>query len=427
MAVALRSADYPTVADPVSAAQKVSPTSRTHGDHVALLDGLRGIAILVVVWYHAWIVTGVQAIATVAGKTWSVQTVATTGFLGVDLFFFISGFCLFYPYARSMFEGRPAPTLGEFFRRRLWKILPSYYLALAAFAALHWSWFASGAGALHDIALHATFIHPWFFDTFGSISGPFWTLGIEVEFYALFPLVCWAFRTWPIPTYAVIVTAAEAYRLWLGAHGWTGTLYQTNQLPAVFDLFASGILTAYLIVLVRARGIAPANRGLFALLSFAALAMLGLLLHDLARVAGADGSPGAYAWLNEHRVLFGLLFSALALGASFGFEWMRRMLSNPLFVFAAAISYNLYLWHLEVIVLAQRVLGQTANGFVYVLGPIAAVAIAALITYAFERPLLRRVTAGAAPRLTLAPRSSTRDEDRQRPPHAPRLFRAADA
>ena len=81
-----------------------------------MLDGLRGLAIALVVWYHAWLVSG-QGLA-------GINFVAEAGFLGVDLFFFISGFCIFYPYARSMRDGRPAPTKRRFFSRRALKILP---------------------------------------------------------------------------------------------------------------------------------------------------------------------------------------------------------------------------------------------------------------------------------------------------------------
>ena len=82
---------------PVSAA---TPSAALRGD---TFDGLRGAAIAVVVWYHLWLVTGVPT-----------TLLAQTGFMGVDLFFFVSGFCLFHPYARHVFEGRPAPTVGQF-------------------------------------------------------------------------------------------------------------------------------------------------------------------------------------------------------------------------------------------------------------------------------------------------------------------------
>src|SRR5690348_10425871 len=116
----------------------------------------------------------------------------------VDLVFFVSGFCLFWFNVRLILEGRAQPALGDFAERRLEKILPSYFVALAVFAGAHASWFPNMAALVWNVVVHALFIHPWWWATFGSISGPFWTLGIEVQFYALFPLIVAGFRRRPV-------------------------------------------------------------------------------------------------------------------------------------------------------------------------------------------------------------------------------------
>src|SRR6516225_6476122 len=102
--------------------------------HVAVLDGLRGIAIAGVVWYHAWLVSKIPSSVSIGPYTVDLQPLAQAGFMGVDPFFFVSGFCLFYPYARHLFEGKPLPTIADFAVRRAEKILPSYAIALAVFA-----------------------------------------------------------------------------------------------------------------------------------------------------------------------------------------------------------------------------------------------------------------------------------------------------
>jgi peptidoglycan/LPS O-acetylase OafA/YrhL len=338
-----------------------------------VFDGLRGIAILAVVWYHLALVTGVTP----------TSLIAQTGFMGVDLFFFVSGFCLFWPHARHIFEGRAAPTLGEFAERRLEKILPSYFVALAVIAAAHASWFPTTAALLWNVVVHALFIHPWWWATFGSISGPFWTLGIEVQFYALFPLFVGAFRRRPILVFLAMTAVAHLYRAWVASLGADNALYATNQLPAVFDVFGAGMLAAYAIGSLATRDMTRLRLTASTVGAVVAFGSLIVLLSDLRDALVAGGSAAQYAWLNAHRVLFALDFFALASCIFGAVPAVKYAFANPFLMFAAAISYNVYLWHLEIIVwLAQL---HVAPLF----AALCAVFVGWAATVAIERPLLK--------------------------------------
>src|SRR5215469_4614996 len=132
--------------------------------HLKAVDGLRGIAIALVVVYHLWLVYGID-----------LGVVSRVGFLGVDLFFALSGFCIFFPYARAHFAGKEPPTLQSFAWRRAIKIVPSYVLALTAIAFLVAS--RGGTSGLAGAYLtHLFFLHPFVPDDFRSISGPLWTI-----------------------------------------------------------------------------------------------------------------------------------------------------------------------------------------------------------------------------------------------------------
>src|SRR5579872_5812645 len=187
------------------------------------LDGLRGIAIGLVVWYHLWQVTWLEPRA---GSV-SLLFIPIAGFLGVELFFFLSAFCLSYPYVRAYFEGTAPPGLRHFAYRRFIKIFPSYTISIAAVIAIaalpgakdSWGaniqWTTPQAAAF-DLASHLTFVHTLFGDTYSSINGVLWTLGIEVQYYVIFPLLIFLVLRAPLSVAGTMTAIAIAYRIRIG-------------------------------------------------------------------------------------------------------------------------------------------------------------------------------------------------------------------
>jgi peptidoglycan/LPS O-acetylase OafA/YrhL len=364
----------------------------TSGERLDILDGLRGLAISLVVWYHAWLVSG----ATVA----YVNFIAEAGFLGVDLFFFISGFCLFYPYARAVLEGRPLPTTRRFFLRRAAKIVPSYLLALIVFAAVYRDRFASAPDAAIQIASHLTPFFTFNTATFGGISGPLWTIGIETQFYLLFPLICVPFRKWPALTYVGLAAISEGYRWGLGALGLDSSFSYFNQLPAYFDIFAAGMLAAYGLVALRKRPALPNQL----LLAGVSAVLLGCALAGLAYIAWINRTAGidaCYAWVNAHRIVVGPLCIAIAISTAYASGPWRRLLGAKPLVFLSVISYNLYLWNLEIAVWCKN--AGLPSAVAFSLAVVASLAIATAITYVLERPILEATEPKRIPGLAARP------------------------
>jgi peptidoglycan/LPS O-acetylase OafA/YrhL len=347
-------------------------------DRLDVLDGLRGIAISLVVWYHAWLVSGFSVGV--------MNFIAEAGFLGVDLFFFISGFCLFYPYARAQLEGAPKPTIRRFFLRRAAKILPSYLLALVIFAAVYRDRFASPQDAAVQIASHLSFFHTLNPATFGGISGPLWTIGIEAQFYFIFPLVCAAFCYAPFVTYVGMFAIGEGYRLGIASAHLDTTFWAFNQLPAYFGIFGAGMLAAHIIVAVRRRTTQSERRWL----TLAAFGALVLAVTGLAEVAGIDrraGIDACYAWVNAHRFAIGPLCLILAVSSVLAVERWRAVVGMRPLVFLSVISYNLYLWNLEIVFWLRSAGLSPALSF-WVAIP-SSVAVATAVTYVLERPILQ--------------------------------------
>ncbi len=379
-----------------SMVSSVRPSSDARLD---VLDGLRGIAIVLVLWYHVWQLSWLSTNVTLFGRQLDVQFIPETGFLGVELFFFISGFCLFYPYARHVFEDKRLQTAGEFAYRRFIKIVPSYAIVLLILVPFAAPEFGSAANTAWQVLTHALFIHTWFYDTMNSINGVLWSLGIEVQFYAIFLVLAFAFRKWPIWTFLGMSATALIYRHFLAACC-ISDYTKMNQLPAYIDLFAAGMMAAYLFVFLKHRVPRVERFGLaFTALALLAGAGLYLMQHSLydARVPAL----GFEIWKADNRTYLGLAFLAFTVASCLSSAWWRALLANKILVFFSIISYNLYLWHAVIArVLFQHSIPAPATAdphndpywsWVYTLVAIpASIIVAIALTYVIERPLLRK-------------------------------------
>ena len=167
-------------------------------NHIPALNGLRAIASAIVLLSH---LNSIAAQTGIWGPVYDIhdisgtliyfsQSLANGGYSGVYLFFVLSGFLLFLPYAKALIFDSPWPSLRRFYLRRIFRILPSYYVTLFLITLL-----------LHPDFLHASHWHDlWLFLTFrmstflsGELNGVFWTLAIEFQFYLLLPIIAWVF------------------------------------------------------------------------------------------------------------------------------------------------------------------------------------------------------------------------------------------
>jgi peptidoglycan/LPS O-acetylase OafA/YrhL len=359
---------------------------------LGVLDGLRGIAVLLVLWYHVWEISWLPAPA-----AW-LQFVPETGFVGVHLFFFLSGFVISYPFVRSALGDYAQPAWSTFAWRRFIKIVPSYVLSIAVAYAIGYAQRQPNAAPLPDLASHLLFVHTWFTERYGTVNGVLWTLVVEVEFYCTFPLVWWSFRRRPWLTAAAMIAVAWAWRTAL-AHCCFATLfadYEEN-LPGYLDIFAFGMISAYVFTRYGERWRTSAWRFAAPAMASVGIAWLGALLADLYAYRLADQWSGV--WQIDRRPLIGGAFAIVALGFLASPRWWQVLLDNPPLRFVAAISYNLYLYHQMI---ARELLRRHVPDYVgdphfdpgwqvrySQLAFAATIAQATLVTYAFERPLLR--------------------------------------
>ena len=364
--------------------------------HTDVFDGLRGIAIALVVAFHTWLFSWYTPDLHVLGIAVPLDVVARTGYLGVELFFFISAFVLFFPVVERRATGEPEPRLAGFAYRRALKILPSYAIALVATSlsvrSLH---LHVPLGAA--LAQHALLVQNFFSSDFGQANSVFWSLAVEVQFYCVFPALAWAFVRQPVLTPLVMTGAALAYRYAVAP---CCLLVETvnRQVPAFLDVFAVGMLCAYGVSHLRRRPALVARlRPAFALVAIVAVVAAFALMRSANAVTYDLG--GRERWLLVDRTAFAATMGALAFGSAFAYASWRRALANPVFVFLSLVSYNLYLWHTLVMIWLWKggaIPSATPDPhddgrwkFVFiVVGWTLSLGIATAITYFVERPLL---------------------------------------
>lgn len=358
---------------------------------------MRGLAILMVVWFHIWQISWLPA-----PFPW-LQFIPETGFVGVAIFFFISGFVISYPFVRARLEGKPGLTWGQFAYRRAMKIVPSYLLSIAIVYVIGYAYMQGGASIPKDLLTHLLFIHNWFFTTYGSINGVLWTLAVEVQFYCLFPLIAFAFLRKPFLTAIVMMLIALAYRIRVDqcCEFYYGQMIE--QLPAYLDFFASGMICAWLYVYLRNKPVdTPQFRAISTICAVLGFVLLVVLMQSLFDIRHEPNGFGR--WQVYHRTPLALDCALIALGSLFAFRAWKNILGNPVLIFCSVISYNWYIYHQ---VVARELwwhrlppwagggdLNTSQNDHTWafwfsIASFIGGLLVAAAVTYLFERPLLR--------------------------------------
>jgi peptidoglycan/LPS O-acetylase OafA/YrhL len=202
------------------------------------LDGLRALAALAVVALHAWLFTGGRD----GVPPGPLDHVFNELRVGVTLFFVLSAYLLAGPWVRARSGQGDAPRTGAFFVRRAARIVPAYWIAigLAMLAA-------AGTTAQIDprsLAWFAVFAHNQV-DGLYPLNPPLWSLGVEVAFYVVLPLLGWAMtRRGPLVVAGAMVALGLVWSTLVAELDWP--LTTVRALPTFLPTFGCGIAAAAL-------------------------------------------------------------------------------------------------------------------------------------------------------------------------------------
>ena len=367
---------------------KVPPNQRVDGragGYRPDIDGIRAIAVLAVVMFHAF------------------PTLLTGGFIGVDVFFVMSGFLI----TRILRDGVTVRTFSfsEFYERRIRRLVPALVVVVAATALV--GLIILPPGDLKDlgrsIAPSMLFTANYHFAHKTGYFAPaddvrpllhLWSLAVEEQFYIVWPLVIWLGARAPqtlFPKLAFSVALAVAIALSLGADEIAA---RHDPLAAFFHtpLRAWEPLTGAAIAVWWTRPIRAA--WMAELLAAAGLAAILVSLFVLNAATPVPGLAALPACLGA-----GLLLQAGRFG---GRTWVARGLSWPPVVYVGALSYSFYLWHWPVLTFLR--LGSPAEppATVMAAGVVLSLALAALSFRFIERPYRRRPQNGLSRRALFA-------------------------
>ena len=296
------------------------------------IDGLRAVAVLAVILFHA-------EIALFSG-----------GFVGVDVFFVVSGFLITSILLADLAQGRF--SLLRFYERRARRILPALFVVALACLPFGWMWmtgpqFTDLSESVVSTSLFVSNIHFWlesgYFDQAVAVKPLIhtWSLAVEEQFYLLFPPLLWAVWKWS-PRALPFVLAGLALLSLAAAE-----IVIPRAPTAAFYLapFRLWELLAGSLLAVWSQGRERAGHPWLAALGLAMI-VASVFIYD----AGTP-FPGLYALLP---ILGAVLFIAGATAT----QGVGRVLSLRPIVWTGLISYSLYLWHQPLFAFARIRFGE---------------------------------------------------------------------
>lgn len=366
-----------------------APRRRTLS-YLPALDGIRAIAVMAVIIYHA-------------NPAWM-----SGGFLGVDIFFVLSGFLITSILLREI-ETTGRINFGQFYLRRARRLLPALLLVLVACAALVLLFAHDAAQQLRrDIIASLFYVTNWsnifagqsYFEAMGRppLLQHLWSLGVEEQFYFIWPLIMYLAYRWRgrwgvrrcaaigIGISTLLMATLSIINDMPGAHD-PSRLYFGSDTHAMTILMGAALATAWQPRLVK-RALPSAAR-----LTVQAAAASSVIVLILIMLTVTDSSAALY---RGGFTLFAGLVAFTIVATTHPAGGAGRILGAQPLRWLGERSYGLYLWHWPIMVLLRPGIDIGLTGVAAFTLQFGLTLIAAELSYRYVEMPIRH---GALPRL----------------------------
>jgi peptidoglycan/LPS O-acetylase OafA/YrhL len=352
------------------------------------LDGLRGIACLLVYFFHT-------------GFNFRYGPIVLVGSAGVHIFFVLSGFLMFGPFLPSLLGKRPPPSLWRYMVRRTTRIYPPFLVSLICFTAIRYA-IGIKPPSVRNVALHGLLVFNYFDPSYYmDINGVYWTLAIEAQFYVLLPLVLIPLAKHAAGRPAIAIALFMSVGIisrYLESHMPSNSRWASFQsLLSHLDMFGLGMAAAWISHRdgERIARSAPIRWGIMVL---GVAILLGFSSWIALQMQGSWHTGSSR--LEVTIASFGLCLGPAMIVLS-AVNWPGGgpvLLTNRPIVWVGMVSYSLYLYHMATqivtiqVVKYERLAGEPfyLNSFLMALCALPlSLSVSALMYYLVEAPAMR--------------------------------------
>ena len=347
--------------------------------HVTGIDGLRTIAVIAVIIYHL------------------VPNQLAGGYLGVPLFLLISGYFISYQFSRRLNYQRPV-NLTAFYQRRF-KRLYTVLIAMLLMTVAYITLFAREL--LHQVRIivvtNLLWVYNWweighgqsYFDQFGGQS-PFthlWTLGVEAQFYLVFPLLL-------IGLFKVVKRQVVVRRIILGlailSAAEMALLYQPDSINRVYygtDTRAFSLLLGAWLGMAWPLNNLNANAPRRTQQLLDGVGIVALIVTIISFFVANGQASSTYHGAMFAYIVVGMILLAIILHPA---SHMNQWLTNPVFTWFGQRSYGIYVYQLPVMIFYERAIKVGYHPVISAIEEVALILIISELSYQLiERPIAR--------------------------------------